>query len=317
MDLGALNKASANIGVFDIRILRPQLETYSFVKNNQTMQGQHFKCLLVGLDEACYCLGTLRGTKEATNKALIKFQAFTMWTLKNVAFDVKYKVEFVSCPVKLVVNMGTSTLEPCQNDALPQMIKPPFSLAQIEKISSNLYVDVLGVVKEVRQRQSYNDRERILVDLVDNTRNHENVMVMVTVSIWDAQGAVDGLVGQVAETVGKAIVLTAIRSTYKDSILTLSSTKGTEIIQHPTADFSSLDAAEPVAAITVVGINQTDWATPADHTCCNVLSHLSGTSGLFQARFLKHGCLKTKNHRNHTNVESHSRALCYAIVIAL
>lgn len=128
MDLRALNKASPNIGVFELRILRPRLEEREFMKNNQTLQAQRFKCLMIDPQDFCFCLGTVRGTNESTDMARHKRKEFSTSTLRRVTFDLMFKSGSNSCPLKVVINLAGSSLEASQEDSLPRMIQPPFFL---------------------------------------------------------------------------------------------------------------------------------------------------------------------------------------------
>ena len=60
MDLAGLNAASAKIGIFPVRVLQPSVEKYDFLKAGVKMEGQYFRCLLLGRSQTSYCVATWR-----------------------------------------------------------------------------------------------------------------------------------------------------------------------------------------------------------------------------------------------------------------
>ena len=72
LTLEAMNKSSARIGTFVVRVSRPQVNCYSFKRRSgQGQATQHkYSCLLLGAPEeagasgtSCYCMGVYKGSE--------------------------------------------------------------------------------------------------------------------------------------------------------------------------------------------------------------------------------------------------------------
>jgi hypothetical protein len=92
--------------------------------------------------------------------------------------------------------------------------------------SRNLYFDVLGLIKV------YDAREKTVAVLLDDT------MKMVSIGVWDDAGKQDGLVQQIAKLEGQVVVITGVKSQYRDGSLNLNTSKSSVILQQ---DDSGLD----------------------------------------------------------------------------
>ena len=73
LPLGAMNKGSARIGAFLVRLSKPKKSSYSFKhRSGQGIGTQHkYSCLLLGAPEeegangtSCYCMGVYKGSEK-------------------------------------------------------------------------------------------------------------------------------------------------------------------------------------------------------------------------------------------------------------
>ena len=89
------------------------------------------------------------------------------------------------------------------------MLKPRYSLSAVASIeTSNLYSDVLDLVKEVSEVVTYKQRGKGAALLLDDA------MKVVTIGVWDDAGKADSnsLVKQIANLEGKVAIITGIKS---------------------------------------------------------------------------------------------------------
>ena len=285
MDLQLLNAAAAKIGVFPVRVQLAMVEKYEFQKGAQKVEGQTFRCLLVGLNETSYCLGTFRGKKQEIEAAEKKFVNKSTWQLSRVVFDGRMKAEYNSCPLKLVVALNSTVVTPGgdKEASLPAMIKPQYSLADVAAVtSSNLYFDVLGFVTEVTESTVHENREKLVVHLIDDS------MKVVSIGVWDDAGKAQSLLEQIRKLEKKVVVMTGIKSSWKDQQLNLNTSKSTMIVLHDSSnlDIGTLKGADTgsLEKLTVTSLRpEVDWTQHASHTCLNVLNHMTAGEGIYQA----------------------------------
>ena len=70
---------------------------------------------------------TFRGSKTDVENAAKKFSNNSTWVLTSVKCDAETKTEYVSSPIKYVVALQSSKLEPKDNQNLPKILKPTFA----------------------------------------------------------------------------------------------------------------------------------------------------------------------------------------------
>lgn len=285
MDLASLNTASAKVGTFPVRVLTPVIDTYTFLKDGKSMEGCSFRCLLLGTSATSYCVGTWRGSKKDVQACLARFANGSTWSVSKVVFDQRAKAEYISAPIKTVVSLNNSTVQPATMADHPDMLKPQYSLSAVARIeTSNLYFDVLGLVKEVSDVLTYEEREKRVAYLLDDG------MKLVSIGIWDDATKDDSksLVKQIAKLANKVVLITGIKSLHREGNLNLNTSKTSVILQHEDSglDASSLQQVdkEKCETLTVSTLRpQIDWNEPAAHTCLNMLAHTSNTDAVFQA----------------------------------
>ena len=62
--LSFLTLATAKFGTWEVCVVRPKIETYTYSWNGQERQGQYFRCTLVSTDDDTkYCLAEVRKVK--------------------------------------------------------------------------------------------------------------------------------------------------------------------------------------------------------------------------------------------------------------
>ena len=73
--LGSLTKSSAKAQDFLVRVYQPRRVAWSYKsrQNGQMVEKTRFVCILLGENSEHYCEGTIKGTAEDVNAALLKF----------------------------------------------------------------------------------------------------------------------------------------------------------------------------------------------------------------------------------------------------
>ena len=113
-DLGALNKSSAKIATFLVRVVKPKLASYTYTgkADGQRKTGSTFQCFLVGTKGESYCQGFVKGSLAEQQKAETKFKYGSSWKLTKAVFDFTTPA-YISSPIKLKMDMNKSVLEAC------------------------------------------------------------------------------------------------------------------------------------------------------------------------------------------------------------
>ena len=106
--LKGLNKSSAKVAEFLIRVTGPKKEQYEYVSKRASSRGQtvttwKMECLLLSVSPTAgtheYCVGTVEGSEKDVDTVLGKFVEGSKWKLSKVVFDVG-DVAYISTPVK-------------------------------------------------------------------------------------------------------------------------------------------------------------------------------------------------------------------------
>ena len=299
MDLAALNAASAKIGVFPCRVLSSRVESYSWQKSGQMMVGQYMTGYLVGQRDSSYCVATFRGSKTDVENAAKKFSNNSTWLLTSVKCDAKTKTEYVSSPIKYVVALHSSKLEPKDNQNLPKILRPTFTCAEVVGITtSGLYFDIAGLIRSVSEKQVYGDRAKVVCEMVDDSKTSDGAgIALVSVGIWQNANDAHGLVVDVEKAIGQTVLLSGVKSAYEVPSLNLNTSRNSILIVQEDSVLMSrqtdLLQATVVESLTVVNMKpEVDGEQPAAHACLHVLAHLSQTTVMFQVWKLKLDCYK-------------------------
>ena len=94
--LARLNKDSAKVGEFYVRVVAPKVKKFQYNSkwSGVQQQGQRFTCHLVGYDDACYLRGEVGGSSGAVDIASNKFLDGTAWKLSKTCLDARAKAAY-------------------------------------------------------------------------------------------------------------------------------------------------------------------------------------------------------------------------------
>ena len=113
LDLNLLNKSSARLATFVVRIFKGRCVAYTYnQKGTGTSVTAHkFEAWLVGIKCENYCVGFVRGPAATCEAAAKKFTDGSCWLLSKVSLDTHTAFAYISTPVAVRVDLGKSTVE--------------------------------------------------------------------------------------------------------------------------------------------------------------------------------------------------------------
>ena len=161
LDLKVLNKSSAKLGTFIVRIAHGRVVDYNFKQKgtDKPVVGHKFEACLVGVTAENYCIGFVRGSVPACKAAAQKFTDGSCWLLSKVSLDNYTASAYTSTPVAVRIDLDKSTLQHTAEDSgvPPPAVHPvpPRTVADAGRIWTNKCTDLLAMVKSVsRDRTS-------------------------------------------------------------------------------------------------------------------------------------------------------------------
>ena len=113
--LSMLNTNSAQHGTWIVRVFDPHVVTYKFnTKKGDSVTAKRFKCMLVGTDPKQYCVGVIQfnfKTPQMAEQAALRYLHNTAWKLTKVSLGSGNDCNYLSCKVKVMVDLATTTSE--------------------------------------------------------------------------------------------------------------------------------------------------------------------------------------------------------------
>ena len=196
----ALNRNSAKLASFTIRVCRGRLVQYEYrsKRDGSLMTGHKFEAWLVGSNAEHYCIGFLKGSKAQCEKAKSKYHDDSICILSNTVFDTFTKPAQISTPIVFRVDLEKSTCKVldtgCAGYAelyktMPTFPVPPRSVAEVAAARSDRSTDVIAMIKSIstEKRKSKNGDEIVDVELVDaSVTKPTSKLAEIVVSIFGA-----------------------------------------------------------------------------------------------------------------------------------
>ena len=164
--LGALNKSSAVLATFAVRLYGGRVVEYTYKnkKDNQEVKAQEFEVWLVGQDPEHYCIGYVKGSVRLCEEALQKFRKGSHWALSKVSFDTFAAATYISTPIPFRVDLAKSSINAFApsnelNASMAEHPVPSLSVAEVARITTIRSTDLIAVVKSVstNRRRSKTD----------------------------------------------------------------------------------------------------------------------------------------------------------------
>ena len=141
----------------------------------ETVTSHKFETWLVGIKGDEYCVGYVKGSESACQRAKEKYTDGSVWSLSKVTFDNYSDAKYISTPIPFRVDLGKSTLTLLSGDSAPEVAEHavlPRSVADVKRITTTRGTDVIAVLKEVskERHQTKKSGEDVAdITLVDNS----------------------------------------------------------------------------------------------------------------------------------------------------
>ena len=186
LPLAQLNKASVKIGgEWSVIVFRPIEDTYEYTWQSKPRQGTTFLVTLVSAqDPTQYCQGQVKKNAKNTakyeqiKKAMEHGRRFVM---SKVAFVDDAKLLYVSCPLKIVVDLFSTKMDACVD--IPNSVVQPVPEATIAgsaNLEGNQFFDVIALVQEVSQVTNHsNNRSSFVIKIYDGSVDPDNNKIKV------------------------------------------------------------------------------------------------------------------------------------------
>ena len=176
LPLSLLNKASARTGsTWEVVVSRPFEDKYEYKWQGKPRQGSNLICNLVSAqDPSQYCQAQFKKTAQnatAYEKAMKTSKPGGRFVMCNVGFVEDAKAAYVSCPLKMVVDLSKTKMDPCAEapDSAVQPA-PTATVAGSVNLASNQFFDVTALIQEVHEtRHHENNRSSFVVDIYDGS----------------------------------------------------------------------------------------------------------------------------------------------------
>ena len=176
LPLSMLNKASVKTGgKWDVYIWRPFEDKYEYNWQGKPRQGSNFTCTLVSADDPRhYCQARLKKTSQNGAKYQQALNAYThgaRFVMSKVGFVEDAKAAYVSCPLKLVVDLSNTRMDSCIGAADSAVQPAPTAtVAASINLGTNQFFDVTALIQEVQEtRQHENNRSSFVVRIHDGS----------------------------------------------------------------------------------------------------------------------------------------------------
>ena len=190
-NLSALNKQSAKVATFLVKVVRAEMQVYTYLskRDGSEQKGKRWECYLLGEDPEMYCVGFVRGSDDAMKKAALRFVNGSVWVLSKSVLDTSTNIAYISSPLKMRLDLGKSSLvSPTTAPAkeLPAAPMPPRTVAETDAITSARATDLIALVKNVSETRSTKTRGPVAtVVLVDGScRKGSSDPAAVEVSVF-------------------------------------------------------------------------------------------------------------------------------------
>ena len=176
LPLSELNRASAKAGgSWLVTACRPFEDKYEYTWQSKPRQGTNLVVTLVSTDDRSqYCQAHFKktsknGVKYEQTKNAIKHGARFM--MSKVGFVEDAKLQYVSCPLKVVVDLSSTTMdrlgEPPDSAVQPA---PTATIAGSAGLAGNQFFDVTGLIQEATDVQQHaNNRSSFVVKIYDGS----------------------------------------------------------------------------------------------------------------------------------------------------
>ena len=190
--LAELNKASAKAGgTWVLWSYRPYEDTYEWNSKGKSGTATTFNVMLVAEDNpAQYCLGRLKKTGRSNSKyeqITSRLREGKKFVFSKVKLMDDQKTKYISCPIKTVVDLGSTIIDECvEGQSSAVQPAPQGLIATSEELQSDQFFDITALVHNVDEtKDATNNRSFFTVGLYDGSLDKETQKVKIMpVTMW-------------------------------------------------------------------------------------------------------------------------------------
>ena len=180
LPLSELNKASAKTdGTWVVDAFRPIEDKYEYTWQGKPRQGTNFIVTLVSsTDPSQYCQAHLKKTSSngaKYTKVTNSIKNGARFIMSKVGFVEDVKLAYVSCPLKIVVDLSSTKMDafveaPC-GAVQPA---PTATIAGSVHLAGNQFFDVTALIQDVSEvHQHANNRSSFVVKIYDGSLDED------------------------------------------------------------------------------------------------------------------------------------------------
>ena len=145
-----LNASSAKAATFAVRVVFAGKGKFHYGPNTDRKTMHTFECLLVDKDPGSYVQAVMKSPKEELITGVAgKLVQGTTWKMWRIAIDYKFRPQYISAPIKSLVDVYNTKFEPLVDNAV-ELAQAPIPKTRIESIlkiqNKKKFYDVAGVL---------------------------------------------------------------------------------------------------------------------------------------------------------------------------
>lgn len=187
-DLSMANAAA--VLEWTVQVVQPRLVQVQYEYQGRTVSYEKFTCLLTTGLPGDYVRADLKGTRadpQAAAKAGVKFVADTVWTMKQPKILTDVKSQYVSAPIKHVIDLAATNLELTSNAHLGQAI-PKLTVSEIAELSPACAFDLKAWITSCSALRNVGQTRQVLDVTLEDGSEHEGKQASLTVAIFNDKG---------------------------------------------------------------------------------------------------------------------------------
>ena len=186
LPLSMLNSASVKTGgMWDVYVCRPFEDVYKYTWLGKEREGCNFLCTLVSSEDPTqYCQAQFKKTRGDPAKylqALDSYKDGARFVMSQVGFAQDVKLAYVSCPLKTVVDLSKTKMDPCIGaSGSAVQPAPTATVAGSINLGTNQFFDVTALIQKIDEtRQHENNRSSFVVSIYDGSLDNDTQKVKV------------------------------------------------------------------------------------------------------------------------------------------
>jgi hypothetical protein len=204
-----LSKQCKKIGTFKVIVFKPWTDTYTYEWQGKPKETRAWRCMLVSAeDPAVYCLGEYKLTvknKAAYDKNEITNKHGTTLMMSSVVLVDGAKTQYMSCSVRVTVNMAWTQLKNVSEDCSAVQPVPKTTVAETKQVQQNQNFDLTAfALSRSPTRRGGEGRKAFDVELADGSKDEASGKVQtISFSVFATEAEVETLLDFVDKSIGQ------------------------------------------------------------------------------------------------------------------